>query len=201
MAAADPERQRIIVQAGSVADSDEDRIDPNPAGLGLTGPEIRFIQAMAPMITTPRVGTRLVNIYRMIRSTQATGGKSRFLDRSTGTGDYQAILILLAIVSGFPDLAAPIVEALLQASPGLSWPAFVDELLAREPARGDQGKAHREDWVRMGKALAAVRAKAQVPDGLTAYREWALQVARFSFAAGHALSGATASASATSVPQ
>jgi WD40 repeat protein len=200
-AAADPEKQRIIVQAGSVADSDEDRIDPNPAGLGLTRPEIRFIQAMAPMITTPRVGTRLVNIYRMIRSTQATGGNSRFLDRSTGIGDYQAILILLAIVSGFPDLAAPTVEALLQASPDLSWPAFVDELLAREPARGDQGGAHREDWVRMGKGLAAVRAKARVPDGLTAYREWAPQVARFSFAAGHALSGSAASPSATSVPQ
>jgi WD40 repeat protein len=191
-AAADPEEQRIIVQAGSVADSDQERIDPNPAGLRLTDPEIRFIQAMAPMITTPRVGTRLVNIYRMIRSTQATGGSSRFLDRRSGTGDYQAILILLAIVSGFPDLAAPTVEALLQAGPDLAWPAFVDELLAGEPASRDQGKAHHEDWVRMGKALAAVQDKAQVTHDLTAYREWAPRVARFSFAASHVLSGSTA---------
>lgn len=62
--------------------------------------EICFIQALAPMVTTPRAGTRLVNIYRMIRSTQATGGSSRFLNLSTGTGDYQASLLLLAIVSG-----------------------------------------------------------------------------------------------------
>ncbi len=57
----------------------------------------------------------LINIYRMIRSTQATGGSSHFLDLSTGTGDYQAILLLLAIVSGFPELAAPAFEALLRA--------------------------------------------------------------------------------------
>jgi WD40 repeat protein len=195
-ATADPEEQRIVVRPGSVASAEQDRIDPNPAGLRLTTPEIRFIQALAPMITTPRVGTRLVNVYRMIRSTQATGGSSRFLDLDTGTGDYQPILILLAIVSGFPDLAAPFFEALVQADPELAWPAFVDELLTGMPASDDPGEARPEDWVRIGEALAAVRDKAQVPDGLAAYREWAPRVARFSFAAGHVLASSTASPSA-----
>ncbi len=197
----DAEEQRIVVRAGSVAGAEQDRIDPNPAGLRLTTPEIHFIQALAPMITTPRIGTRLVNVYRMIRSTQATGGPSRFLDLNTGTGDYQVILILLAIVSGFPDLAAPTFEALLQADPDLAWPAFVDELLTRMPVSDDPGEARPEDWVRMGKALAVVQDRAQMPDGLSAYREWAPRVARFSFAAGHVLSSSAASPPTTGVPR
>lgn len=175
-----------------MASSGSDGIDPNPVGLRLTDPEIRFIQALAPMVTTPRVSTRLVNVYRMIRSTQPTGGPSRFLDLSTGTGDYQAILILLAIVSGFPDLAASTFEALLQADADLTWPAFVDGLLAQESERGALGVAQPGDWVRIGKALAAVQDNAQVPEGLSAYREWAPRVARFSFAAGHLLSSSAA---------
>lgn len=189
----DAEEQRILVREGSVASSGSDGIDPNPVGLRLTDPEIGFIQALAPMVTTPRVSTRLVNVYRMIRSTQPTGGPSRFLDLSTGAGDYQAILILLAIVSGFPDLAASTFEALLQADADLTWPAFVDGLLAKESERGDLSAAQSGDWVRMGKALAAVQDSAQVPDGLSAYREWAPRVARFSFAAGHLLSSSAAS--------
>jgi hypothetical protein len=178
------EGQRITVREGSVVSADEDHIDPNPAGLALTGPEIRFMQALAPMVTTPRVSTRLVNIYRMIRSTQATGASSRFLDLDTGTGDYKVILILLAIVSGFPGLATPLIEALMDADPELTWSSFVDELLAREPV----GKAQVEDWGRMARALDAVRRNAQIPDNLSTYREWVLRVARFSFAAGRVLS-------------
>ena len=54
-------------------------------------------------------------------------------------------------------------------------------------------------WLRGGqhgegaqKAKAAVQDKAQVTHDLTAYREWAPRVARFSFAASHVLSGSTA---------
>jgi hypothetical protein len=123
------ESQRITLEPGSVARPEHD-IDPNPRGLSLTDDEIRFIQALAPMVTTPRAGKRLVNIYRMIRSTQATGGHSRFLSVGPdGGGDYRAVLQLLAIISGLPQLTAPMFTMLLQAQPTMSWPAFVDGLL------------------------------------------------------------------------
>ena len=57
------ESQRITLQPGSVA-RPEHHIDPNPTGLSLTDDERRFIQALAPLVTTPRAGKRLVNIYR-----------------------------------------------------------------------------------------------------------------------------------------
>jgi hypothetical protein len=190
------EEQRIQARPGSVTSSADDHIDPNPVGLRLTDHEVRFIQALAPMVTTPRAGTRLINIYRMIRSTQATGGSSHFLDLSTGTGDYQAILLLLAIVSSFPELAAPAFEALLRADPGTTWPAFVDELLAARAVAGqDEAESSPGDWDRMRAALAAVRGdhRIHVADGLGPYREWAPRIARFSFAAARDLriSGAT----------
>jgi WD40 repeat protein len=184
------EEQRIPTQEGSVASSAEDQVDPNPVGLRLTDHEIRFIQALAPMVTTPRAGTRLVNIYRMIRSTQATGGSSRFLDLSTGTGDYQAILLLLAIVSGFPNLAAWVFEALLKADSSTDWPAFVDGLQVPSPGLGEAAnEVQPDDWTRMREALAAIRdsGHVQIPCELRAYCEWAPRVARFSFATARVL--------------
>ena len=184
------EEQRIPTQEGSVASTTEDHVDPNPVGLRLTDHEIRFIQALAPMVTTPRAGTRLVNIYRMIRSTQATGGSSRFLDLNTGTGDYQAILLLLAIVSGFPNLAPCAFEALLKAGTGTDWPAFVDGLQAPNPGLDEAANAvSSDDWTRMKEALATIRDSddVEVPNELRAYCEWAPRVARFSFATARVL--------------
>jgi hypothetical protein len=184
------EEQRIPTQEGSVASSAEDQLDPNPVGLRLTDHEIRFIQALAPMVTTPRAGTRLVNIYRMLCSTQATGGSSRFLDLNTGTGDYQAILLLLAIVSGFPSLAAWVFEALLKTDLNRDWPAFVDGLQEPSPGVGEAAsEVQPDDWTRMKEALTAIKdsGNVQVPSELRAYCEWAPRVARFSFATARVL--------------
>jgi WD40 repeat protein len=174
------EEQRIPVREGSLASREED-IDPFPEVLALTAHEIRFTQALAPMITTPRAGTRLVNIYRMVRSAQATGWSSSFLDLSTGTGDYQVILQLLGIVSGFPDLAGSAFAALARAETETSWTEFVDGL----PPTGERSSELRStDWTRLRNALVAVRNTVRVPDELGPYREWAPRIARFSFTAG-----------------
>jgi hypothetical protein len=165
--------------------------DPNPAGLMLTDHEIRFIQAFAPMVSTPRAAKRLVNIYRMIRSTQTVGGPSSFLNVSSGSGEYRAVLQLLAIVSAFPHLAAPTFTALLQAEQGTPWSAFLDSLPA--PPHDASGKHLSEsqlaEWRRMQAGLAAVRKDNDVPQELEPYSEWAAQVARFSFVAGRLFRG------------
>jgi hypothetical protein len=168
--------------------------DPNPAGLTLTDHEIQFIQALAPMVSTPRAAKRLVNIYRMIRSTQTVGGPSSFLNVSSGSGDYQAVLQLLAIVSGFPQLAAPTFTALLQAEPGATWSAFLDSLPgSAAPGRDESGKHLNEsqaaEWCRMQTGLAAVSKDNDVPGELRPYSEWAPQIARFSFVAGRLFRG------------
>jgi hypothetical protein len=177
----------IFVEGSVLAGPVED-IDPNPAGLMLTEHEIRFIQGLAPMITTPRAGKRLLNIYRMIRSTQAMDGSSRFLSSRAGDGDYQAVLQLLAIVSGFPHLAAPTFEALLHADREMSWPAFIDSL-PRAGARTlnwdtGQSESQAEEWELLRAGLIAVLNNVGGPEDLGPYREWAARAARFSFVAG-----------------
>ena len=183
------EKHRIRVQEGSVASQDED-IDPNPSGLSLSDREVRFIQALAPMITTPRAGKRLVNIYRMIRSTQATGGASAFLDLGPADdGDYRAVLVLLAIVSGFPRLAGPAFAMLLAAEPDTTWAEFVDGLAVSGPQVGVKFSSHLRrsdaaDWSRLQTSVLTVQETVNVPEKLRPYREWAPRVARFSFDAG-----------------
>ena len=194
------EEQRIFVEPSSAASPDE-HIDPNPSGLTLTDHEIRFIQALAPLVTTPRAGKRLVNIYRMIRSTQATGGSSRFLDVKTGQGDYKAILQLLAIVSGFPHLTAAAFAMLLETEAATSWSAFVDAL-SPEPGtphsiRERHSKSEAAEWRRLQAGLIAVRNDVDVPMPLSPYLEWAPRVSRFSFAAGRLLGETVTARSAT----
>jgi hypothetical protein len=181
------------VEEGSAA-SVEHAIDPNPRGLTLTDAEIDFLQALAPMVATPRAGKRLVNIYRMIRSTQAIGGGSRFLRRDPANGgQYQVVLQLLAVVSGMPYLAGPTFTALLQADQDGSWRAFVDRLLpAPEPPHGNAihprlDDAQATEWRRLHAGLAAVREEVAVPDELSPYQEWVPRIARFSFASGRLL--------------
>jgi KAP family P-loop domain/CHAT domain len=187
------ERQQIVVDEGSAA-SVEHPIDPNPTGLTLTDAEIDFIQALAPMVATPRAGKRLVNIYRMIRSTQAIGGGSRFLSRDPADGgEYQVVLQLLAAVSGMPYLAGPTFTALLQADRDGSWRAFVDHLLpAPDPPHGNAihprlNDAQATEWRRLHAGLAAVRDEIPVLDELGPYQEWVPRIARFSFASGRLL--------------
>jgi hypothetical protein len=184
-----PQDQKILAAEGPLAYPQE---DPNPAGLKLTDHEIIFIQALAPLVTTPRAAKRLINIYLMIRSTQVIGDQSHFLDRTTGGGSYRAVLQLLAIVSGYPHLAAPTLMMLMQAEPGTSWKTFVDMLpnspLLR-PNSIDQHDTESQDtgWHRLQAGLVAVRNDVQVPDELGPYSEWAPRVARFSFSAGRIL--------------
>jgi hypothetical protein len=187
------ERQQILVEEGSAASVEHD-VDPNPRGLTLTDAEIDFIQALAPMVATPRAGKRLVNIYRMIRSTQAIGGGSQFLrrDQSHG-GEYQVVLQLLAAVSGMPHLAGPTFTALLQADRDGSWRAFVDRLLpAHDPPHGNAihprlDNTQATEWRRLHAGLATLRDEVPVPDELGPYQEWAPRIARFSFASGRLL--------------
>jgi hypothetical protein len=170
-----------------VAGADE-ALDPNPAGLTLTSHEIRVIKALGPLLATPREGKRLVNIYRMIRSTQAIGGSSRFLDVETGDGDYIAVLQLLAIVSGFPHLAPTTFTILLRGGSAQSWTEFVDRLPDATRSRGTRRRdPWSAEWRELQAGLVDVRNKVSVPDELRPYIEWAPRAARFSFATGQLL--------------
>ena len=173
--------------------------------------EEQFIAALHVFIGTPRLAKRFVNIYRLIRVRAASldGDFSSFIRRDTG--DYRAVLALLAVVVGRADVASDILFRLNNCSDGggiFDWlgNAFVcDGELASE----DGGRSEPENLEIHGSRLAymeqsfssdiqtaAVQIRLDMEkvvealeelggppfdDRLETYRKWANEVGRFSF--------------------
>jgi hypothetical protein len=160
---------------------------PDPASGGLTSEslrlnksEVEFLQRLLPLVPTPRAAKRLVNVYRILRAPL----RGEDLDRLVGANDHKpehpAVLLLLAIVSGFPEQANQIIEGLLE-RPKPTWREFVDTLrqdVADEPDTPDHAV-----WSRFFERLDSVEAK-DIPNDITTYAHWAPRVARYSFRTG-----------------
>jgi hypothetical protein len=160
--------------------------------------ESRFLAALAPFVPSPRSATRLLNLYRMLRSTENLSVVSRFLSGADGSeGEFQAVALLLGMQTAAPelfsrlldapcDLTAGIVGGLLNRPTEGSWASLVDGLRPRRVDErwrndlGDLGAEERDAWQRLLVDLGQVTPLVRL-DGLTALRAWAPHVARFSF--------------------
>ena len=56
------------------------------------------------LIDTPREAKRLFNLYRMLRATRDLSGASRFLGEAGEPGDYQAVVVLLGLLTAHSRL-------------------------------------------------------------------------------------------------
>jgi LysM repeat protein len=74
--------------------------------------EEKFIKALYPFISTPRLVKRFLNIYRLIRASASSQGENFENFINAERGEYRAALILLAIVVGRADVAAEILNDL-----------------------------------------------------------------------------------------
>jgi hypothetical protein len=189
-----PTRSLIQVQAGSSA--------AGPAGshsLDITPPELDFAQALGPLVSSPRAAKRLMNTYRLIRSTQQLGSRSRFLGSDGKPGSFQAALLLLAIASGYPMLADRVLVAIERdATPAriTNWSSFVAALNPGVDG-GEVGSLVPKDirlasetvveasraatWANLYRALTQVPRTGGTLDDLKIFQEWGPIVARFSF--------------------
>jgi hypothetical protein len=142
---------------------------PQPEPLRLRADEIRFIQRLRPLLATPRAVKRLVNLYRLVRATVADDDGFVGTD---GTGPYQAVLVLLAVLVSAPEDCRVLIERLqLHHGTGSVVP------LIEELASGDGSPQARDVWTR----LLDVIGSDPVDDTLPTYRTWAGVIARFSF--------------------
>ena len=173
--------------------------------------EMQFIAALHVFIGTPRLAKRFVNIYRLIRVRAATldGDFSSFIRRDTG--DYRAVLTLLAVGVGRADIAPDILFRLNMASDG---GGFFDWLRNAFAVHGDLaseggGRSGPENVEIKGSRLAGMEQPFSLEiqtvveqirldmkkvvdaleeldgppfdDRLETYRKWANEVGRFSF--------------------
>jgi hypothetical protein len=148
--------------------------------LKLSESEVAFLAQLLGLVRTPRAAKRLVNIYRILRA--SIHGEE--LDRLIGTKGYEpeypAVLLLLAIVIGFPEQASRIIEGLLD-RPVSTWLEFLE---AFRPQDGSgPSTPGRVVWLKFFGCLDNLTIR-NLPISISPYAKWAPRVARYSFRTG-----------------
>ncbi|HZO27377.1 MAG TPA: P-loop NTPase fold protein [Chloroflexota bacterium] len=178
-----PTRGLLNVEAGSAASTPtqhEDREGGDVLGVQLDGSdgatvrsidltpaEVSFAALLGPLVATPRAAKRLMNTYRLLRSTQYVTAGSRLLGTPDNPGQHQAVLTLLAVAAGHPTEADRVLIELEESS-AQSWPDFVDVLDTLKPS------------LRVTPCLRRTLGITTLND-LEPYRKWGPVVARFTF--------------------
>ncbi len=169
-----------------------------PTRVGLTEPELDLLSALDALINTPREAKRLFNIYRMIRATRDLSDASRFLGGSDEPGEYQAVAILLGLLTahplllpdlldGRPDLADGVAGGLLRRRPDEEWATFVADCVPVDGHNGIVGELPSQvtdEWARLGTGLSRASTAITLPD-LSIFQQWVPRLRRFSYRLSH----------------
>jgi hypothetical protein len=153
--------------------------------LHLRKEEERFIDALFPFIRTPRMAKRFINIYRLLR-VRASMPDMDFLKFSDPqAGEYRAVLTLLAINVGYPDVAPKIFKNLIAENSG-NFQIWLNSLSTKN--KGENEKEYFYETVSMiCKELELVKTALKDIDGpsfderLETYIKWVQEVGRYSF--------------------
>ncbi|MEA5361206.1 P-loop NTPase fold protein [Amycolatopsis sp., V23-08] len=148
----------------------------------LTAPEIALLSRLDRLIDTPRDAKRLINLYRMLRSTRDLSDASAFLG-----GEYEAVVVLLATFTAHGRLLGRFADALLRRPAEASWPDFVGELRPFEveghwesPAVGVVPAVEVPQWEHLHHTLAELADAITLPD-VGVFQAWVPRVRRFSY--------------------
>jgi hypothetical protein len=157
-------------------------IDLKPEALLIDKAELEFMKLLAPMITTPRAAKRFANVYRLLRASLPPSRLSSFV----GTNEYQTVLLLLAVLVGFPGQAPALFEHILNGNDQERWWDFIEGWRRQEGLRISRQEA--TAMRRLFDCLNLLRADERVTvDTLAPFRRWVLVVARYSFHTGRLL--------------
>lgn len=189
---------RMPIERGSEVDTQQRagtaRVVPRP----LTDPELDLLATLDILVDTPRDAKRLFNLYRMLRATRDLSAASRFLGEDGQPGEYQAVIVLLGMLTAHarllgrlfdarPDPVRQILGGLAHRSPRALWRQFVAEI---EPRRGDRGWTNLivgplpedevRDWLHLHRGLAHVSAALTIYDVIV-FQTWVPRIRRFSY--------------------
>ncbi len=189
----------IAIEAGSEVGGQRDPARQVRSPRPLTEPEIELLAALEVLITTPRQAKRLFNLYRMLRATRDLSEASRFLGADERPGEYQAVALLLglltadarrfgALLDASPGPTSEVRGGLLHRDPESRWGEFVADI---EPRAVDEGRwtngivgtlpeDESGDWKRLHRGLVSASSSVTLTD-LSALRSWAPVIRRFSY--------------------
>jgi hypothetical protein len=171
--------------------------EPGPPPRPLTEAELTMLGGLEPFVDTPRDAKRMLNLYRMLRSTRDLADASSFLGDG-GPGEYEAVAMLLAMLTANARLLDEVVSAAPRENPRVAgglhhrpadgtWAGFVTGLAPVEAdggwvnqVRGALPAAEVAAWLRFAAACEQTSPLITLPD-LRCFQRWAPIVARFSF--------------------
>jgi hypothetical protein len=170
-------------------------IDLNAEHLRIEDWERAFMKELYPFIPSPREAKRFVNIYRLLRASADDDKRDAFVG-DAAQGQYQAALLLLALLTGYPAEATEILRSLLDGECTGTWWEHIDSLKEKYLAQTDAAMhvsvsavntqmGHWPDLMEMlhGDIRRLIPADRSCED----FVEWAPEVARYSFQSGWTL--------------
>jgi hypothetical protein len=164
----------------------------------ITPPELAMLERLSVFVRSPRQAKRVINIYRMLRSTQSLSAGSSFLKPGTAEGDYQAVVLLLGVLSAKPYLLtaflwAPATEVCVGGLYGRDefsgWDAIIEGMYSHQISESGvwandflpgMTRSTSLEWDELAGSLRHLSPHLSMPD-LEAVRRWGRHVARFSF--------------------
>jgi hypothetical protein len=144
-----------------------------PRSLEIDEAELRNLQKLGPLLSSPRAVKRLVNLYRIARA----GLDEDSIDAFVRGGRFRLTQLFLAAVVGAPKAAAILCDAIFDGR--ISGPSQLTGFL-------EQRKELNDAW----RALDAAFAGETLLHDWTAVTDAARSVARFSFQTGRVLQDA-----------
>lgn len=166
-----------------------------PEQLVFTAWEEAAIVRLAPLFQTPRAVKRFINIYRLLRSSLPADDVAGFEGTADAPGSYRVVLVLLAVVTGFPNLASPFLHRLhrwmQQADETEDWAVLLN-VLAEPLVPADERdsadlvtEAQAAAWQGLVQRLRTASQDDFVPfpaaDLHTILADWVPRIARYSF--------------------
>ncbi|HEX8095979.1 P-loop NTPase fold protein, partial [Jatrophihabitans sp.] len=192
------------VERGSFVDRIDHgyRLKPRP----LSAEEVTHLRALAPLVQTPREAKRVFNLYRTLRCRGNLSPASVFLGDEGTPGEFQAVIVLLGLLTAEPrlvgdllwsppDSTTGVAGGICHRSASTSWPELLHGLAPEASPTGGWcntlGKLGQpESWEQVLPKLTQASALVTLPD-LTAFQRWGPLVARFSFILSPLAAGAT----------
>lgn len=183
-------------EVAAALNSAPDTALPKAAPRQLTEDELKLLAALGPVVRSPRQAKRLLNLYRLVRSTRDLSPAADFLGSKAAPGEFQAVAVLLGLLTTYPRLLGQLIAALQDqhASDRLSsrpsaqrWHEVVEGLRPRmsggrwsNDINDDLSDADHREWDELVQRVSPATALVTLPD-LTAFHMWGPRVTRFSF--------------------
>lgn len=193
-----PEPGQMPIESGSEVAALQQSAH-GPGTRPLTRPELDLLASLDGLVRTPREAKRLVNLYRMLRSTRDLSDASTFLGEEEKPGEYEAVALLLGLLTSHASLLGAVLDDPADPTAGTrgglmhrpatgSWSEFLADMAPRRSGEawvndvvGPIEPDAVPEWLRMTSGLERASREVTFTD-LSTLQRWAPRVRRFSFA-------------------